>query len=363
MAFEIISIDNKKAQFIIKDVDVSIVNSLRRIILSEIPNIAFAFDPHKEENDIKMHVNTCGLHNEILGHRISLIPLCFDEDEVENFQPEKYRFVLKKKNTGHEIMSVTTNDFEIYNEDNVRYDARFKNKIFPTNPITKDHILITKLKANLYDTSKGEEVDIEAVASLGIAKNHARWIPASTCTYFNVIDEKAAKQAEASVPPAELNKFHHLDRYRLFKKNKYDEANEFEFTIESECRLSPNYLFLKALSILKSKVAEFISRVTSNTYEVITSNGMHMIQITNETHTLVNVLQAVIYNNTFRETTPTANPLEFIGFHQSHPLDNKMVLKIKFKDETADLKDFLKSQCDLINVYLSDLEAKWKAAA
>lgn len=358
-SFKVIKMSKSSAQFVIEDIDLAVVNAVRRIILAEVPNVGFAFDPNEEENGITIHANTCALHNEFLSHRLSLIPLCFDEEEVETFEPGKYRFVLRKKNTGQDAMPVTSNDFEIYDEDNVRYESKLKNKVFPADPITKDHILITKLKPNLYDAAKGEEIDIECVATVNIAKEHARWSPVSKCTFFNVVDEKAAKEAEKYVPEGELNRFMTLERQRFFKKNKYDEPCAFEFHIDSECRLSPSYLFQKALSILRNQVEDFAKKI--DTYDVVTMNGMHTISVTNYSHTLCNVIQSLIYNRNFRDKKPADNTLEFIGYHQSHPLDNKMLLKIKFKEVGASLQEFIRDECAAITSYIENVEAMWNA--
>lgn len=358
-SFKIIESNTKAAKFLVEDVDLSIVNSVRRIILSEIPNAAFEFDPYNEKNGITISVNTTSLHNEFLAHRISLVPLCFDEDEIESFDPSKYRFVLKKKNDSSEMVSVTTKDFEIYDENNVKYDTKFRNKIFPANDITKDHILLTKLKPNPYDLSKGEEVDIECFASINVAKEHARWSPVSKCAFFNVVDEESAKRAEAEVPSHLKNKFQYLDKQRYYKKNAYDEPCLFEFHIDSECKLTPKYLFGKALDILKTQVNHFVDNL--DTLEINEVNGMHSLSLMGYTHTLLNVLQSMIYNSNFRVKKPSENPLEFIGYHQSHPLDNKMVLKIKFKDASSSVHEFIRKECTVITNYINDLEEKWKA--
>lgn len=354
--FTLKSSDSNHIDFQIKNVDLSIVNAIRRIVLSEIPNVAFDFDAYDEKNDITIHTNTCALHNEFLAHRISLIPLCFDAEEIENFLPEKYRFVLKKKNDTSEIMNVTTADFEIYDENNVKYDDKFKKKIFPANKTTKDHILITKLKPNLYDYGKGEEIDIECRASLNIARTHARWSPVSKCTFFNTLDDAAVKVAAADAK--DKNKFDTLDKYRLFQKNKYDEPDSFEFAIESECRLTPQYLVGKALDVITDKVSSFKENL--GTLEITKDKNIDNFYnacVYNETHTLLNVLQSLIYNQSFR-AEPSEKVLEYVGFHQSHPLDNKMVLKMKFTSE-VNVLEFLKEHCIKIIDTLSSLKAQW----
>ena len=55
----------------------SIVNSLRRVLLSEIPCVAFRCDEGKIY-DLKMEINHTSSVNEFLLHRVSLIPLFID---------------------------------------------------------------------------------------------------------------------------------------------------------------------------------------------------------------------------------------------------------------------------------------------
>ena len=66
MTFSInnVEIKDNRLVFKIKNIDVSILNSIRRVILSEIPNIAFEFEPYNIDNQkIIIYKNTCPLHN------------------------------------------------------------------------------------------------------------------------------------------------------------------------------------------------------------------------------------------------------------------------------------------------------------
>lgn len=365
MPFDILAFNDVLMNVKIDDVDLSIVNALRRIIISEIPNVAFAFDPYdSSKSDITIYSNTSSLHNEFLAHRISLIPLCFEESMIDTYDRKKYRFVLKKQNSSSDVIPVTTQDFEIYDEHNVKYSDAFKNTIFPMNPITKDYILITKLKPNLYDQSKGEDIDIECYASVNIAKEHARWSPVSKCTFHNSLDMKAIENARKTIEPSMMNKFETLDKYRYFKKNKYDEANSFEFEIESECRMTPKYILNTAFNILIDKVSKFSETLPNLEIEASEiSDNLFIIRI-NDSHTLLNVLQSMIFNNTFRGANPQDNPLEFIGYNQPHPLDAVMILKVKFKDNTtkSEMISFLQDQCSSIHDTLLRMQAELQSA-
>ena len=68
----------------INNCDVSLVNSIRRIILSEVPTVGFKIESY-EDSDIKIIKNTSSLHNEFLIHRISEIPIYIEN--TDTFDP------------------------------------------------------------------------------------------------------------------------------------------------------------------------------------------------------------------------------------------------------------------------------------
>lgn len=376
-------INSSRIQFIIKDIDVSIVNALRRIILSEIPNVAFYFDPYDiENNDITVNINKGVLHNEFISHRISLMPVCLNENELHNFKVEDYKFVLKKKNTSSSIINVTSEDFDIYDANNIKYSNKIREKILPKNEITDNYILLTKLKPNLYEPNHGEELDITCNVSINIAQKHSRWCPVSQCCYYNKVDDNLASKAfqnkiELIKKDKQLSQkniddirsqFDTLEVYKHFKRNKYDDPNEFVFLIESECKLRPIYLVFKGLIVLMNKFKLFISNLESNNESVAISkmgnvDNFYQIGIKHEDHTLLNSLQCMIYNQYFHNINIKNNILEYIGYFQPHPLDNLMYMKLKFTKDTKTDEEFIKnfmikSVTEIIN-YINILIKKW----
>ena len=70
-------------EFEIKGIDASIANALRRIIISEIPTMAI--------EKVDMYMNTSVIPDEILAHRLGLIPMMADPREfVEKQTDEDY---------------------------------------------------------------------------------------------------------------------------------------------------------------------------------------------------------------------------------------------------------------------------------
>ena len=109
---EIQTIENGELTFNIRNVDVSIINGLRRACQSNIDSLVFRGFPHHESNiDIKR--NTTKFHNEYLKHRLQCIPIHLDDTTVFENYIESYKIRLHKKNTSLSKVFVTTNDFVV----------------------------------------------------------------------------------------------------------------------------------------------------------------------------------------------------------------------------------------------------------
>jgi len=373
--------------FKIQDVPLEIVNALRRVIISELNNVAVHFDPYNnDESDIKFIENTSCLHNEFLGHRLSLIPLHFDEKEVDQFQKEKYLFEINVHNKTHDDLEVTTNDIRIKDENGNEYPEEFHKKIFPVSSITKDPILIVILNPNHYNLDMGEKLNVQFRASIGKALKHARYSPVSTCTYFNVIDDekvKIAKEKYIEEKQKELDdknekllskedidllkkRFDVHDAYRYFQTNEYDEPNAFEFTLESECRLSHKYLVSKAIDVLIDKMDNIlekrrhkISNIGSNAYSIL---------IKGEQHTLGNLIQGIFYNNYIRPFLDKKDKkdqlLTYIGYYLVHPLSEEILFKMNFSDDkinsVRDVENFLKKGFQELQNLLRHIQTNWE---
>ena len=140
-----ISIDDKSLQEIvvrIKDVDLSIINSMRRVVLSEIENVGFFFSPieYFGEKDINVISNDTPLHNEFLQHRLSMIPINVDINELENWDENEYKFVIEKTNDTSSILPIYSNDIKVYDSNNTLQE-KLASKFFPPDKFTKDYIL------------------------------------------------------------------------------------------------------------------------------------------------------------------------------------------------------------------------------
>lgn len=343
----------RHAKYRIDDINLSIINSIRRIILSEIPNVAFNFNPYNRDvNDINIIQNNTVLNNEFLGHRLSMIPINLPVESIENFSKKaiKYKYVINKKNTTNDIMNVTTQDIVIYDENNNILSKEERDTIFPRNKETNNYILINRLKPDKYNVENGEEMNVEMSSTQDIAKTHARWSPVSTCTFINTVDDNLAKNRLEellsnieSTNKSEIKKtknlFESIEKYRMFKKNKFNEPCSFDFEIESECNMTPKYLLIKSLDILINKLRHIISEPNKYAIDILDEDtNMYSITFNNENHTFANLYQNLVYNNMVRKT----NELKYIGYFSPHPLEERVVFKVVFSDKIKSIDMFLK---------------------
>jgi len=345
------SFDNKSQtdtlKFDVTNCNSSYVNCLRRLIITDVETIGFNTEEY-ESSDIKIIENTSSLHNEFILHRIGLIPV--NTDNIETYDPTKYKFILNVENTQNTPIDVTTKDFKIKNlETN---DFENSEKFFPKNPITGDYILITRLKSTPY--GNGEKIHIEGKSSKGLGKDHIRFSPVSNVVFTNKIDPDREdiefKKYLENNPDLELvkqkTKFKLEESERCFYINDNGDPNKFEFTIESIGIIKPHTILLEALSKMTFKLKMFmiefdkaISNSDSNV-EIRESTSLmkaYDVVVHNETHTLGHLLQSHI-NELFKAENI------FVGYMNPHPLEKKIMFRIKVND-IKKLKTLFSNTC------------------
>ena len=125
--------------FEINRCNISIVNALRRTLLSKIDTIVF--DTTKEDTVVFLE-NSTYLNNEILKQRLGCIPIYLTDLNIEL---ENYQLEVDEKNDGKDEINITTEHFKILNLKTQTYLSKdHLKKIFPPNPITGDYILFAK---------------------------------------------------------------------------------------------------------------------------------------------------------------------------------------------------------------------------
>lgn len=307
---------SQKHSFDIKDMDLSIANSIRRIILTEIPVVGFYGE---DEPTIDIIENTGPLHNEFMKHRIGLIPICVSEKITDIYEDNDYKFSLNIHNTSTNTINVTTADFtgKYKNKDLTQKEL---NDLFPKNNITKQNVLITRLRSY-------EKLELEANAIKKTAKTNASFSPVSLSNFYFIENKKEADKADNI-----------LDKQRSFVKNEYGDPTLLKFEIESVNNLSYNYLFSKAIDILIDKLKLLISNIDNKSIiiEPVPNNPYSFnFHVENEDDTLGNVIQSLMHNKYIRQNKKHKGIIcNYVGYICPHPLKQLMILRLTLDTQT-----------------------------
>lgn len=335
MSFNIVVTDSnpEELKFDIEHCSCSFPNALRRLILSDVNTIGFSTEDY-ENASLRVIENTSALHNEFLLHRFSLIPVHFHS--VKDFDPTHYKFTLNVQNKTTAIIDVTTNDFKVLNT--ITGKDEKTSEFFPVNSITKDGILIVRLKPN--PNGEGEQIHLEGSAVVQNGSFNAGFSPVSAVMFVNKIDpaklDVAVANAEKDPKVTDINQFKIANAERYFMTDDNNEANVFSFTIETVGVIKPKDILIDACQILINKLNQFKAELEKGINEdkdskitVVDSptvmNAKDII-IENEIHTLGYIIQDYIV-----KTTPSEKLL-FAAYNNPHPLEKKIVLRVAFND-------------------------------
>tara|TARA_Y100000389_G_C17471316_1_gene531435 strand:+ start:3469 stop:4512 length:1044 start_codon:yes stop_codon:yes gene_type:complete len=330
---------SNRLTFTISDLDLSIINGIRRILLSEIPIVGFVGEGI--ELSIKIDKNTTPLNNEIIENRISMIPIYLSDTDTEKFGNEDgiQKFEIKLNKTTKEIIeNIYTKDFEVFIDDKKVKTIDY----FPANPISKDHILITRLR-------KSENLELTATALKKTAKLNASFNPVTGCTLYY-------KYTEVSDNP--------IENERNYETNENGDPKEVKFSFEVINKLTHKYLFEKAINIIIDKLYK-LKTLTENDIEIQSFNT-HSFDfiIYDEDDTLGNIIQSYIHDNYVITNKKIFNNSEciFAGYLNVHPLQNILKIRLSLQniDDEHEYKTFLGSVCDEIIKLLNDVITNWK---
>lgn len=373
--------------------DKSIVNAIRRTLISSIPSIAFRIDDNTKR-DIIIRSNNTSLHNEYLIHRISLIPLYINPDnyhkdylfrlKVSHTSELPYQFItaenidiyelndeLKHKVKNYEDLSefekedldskLSVPNIENYNMD-VPLSDKLKTRIFRPFEFRGNinYPLITELK-NTNSTNLVEDIDLYGVPSISIAKENARWQSVSNATYIFEHDEKQfesvvkEKLKLKNISEDKVSDFiNHLkieEGERYFLRDKYNEAYSYLFTIESQHYKDNKDLLLHACSIikddlmiLKENVNNLLIKSTTSISLNNTSDFTFELIINEQDYTIINIIQA--YISRYKITDDSF--IQFCGSKKTHPLEDIMIMIFSINRDKKIIEYSEKQKTDML---------------
>ncbi|KAJ2660966.1 DNA-directed RNA polymerase core subunit rpc40 [Coemansia sp. RSA 1200] len=280
---KIIRVTPTDIEFDLIGVDASIANALRRILIAEIPTMAI--------EKVYMINNTGIMQDEVLAHRLGLIPILADPNEFQwkrsgDPPTDQNTIVFKldvvcKRNHGvpeteidpkkkYENSSIYTS--HLVWDPKGDQEARFSsNRIRPIH----DDILITKLRP-------GQVISCELHCEKGVGKDHAKFSPVATASYrllpdIQILEDITGDDAEffcGCFPPgvAKVIEENGIRKAKIVNPRKDTVSREvlrhkqfdgkvrltrirdhFIFNVESTGIIPPEILVSQALDILIEK--------------------------------------------------------------------------------------------------------------
>lgn len=255
MTVEVLESDekNNKAVFVLKGANAAFANTIRRTVLESVPTMAI--------EDVEFRKNSSVLYDEMIAHRLGLVPLTTDL--------KGYNLPSKCKCKGEGCASCQVKlvlDVDgpatVYASDLKSKDPKVK-PVFPGIPIVK--------------LLKGQKLELEATAMLGTGSEHSKWAPGHI--YYRkkpVFKAGNVKNPDAVVkacPPGVFEVRHGKLVANEELLLKYDlagaveeasngeavieETEDFVFFIESFGQLSCREIMEVAAEALESQLQEF----------------------------------------------------------------------------------------------------------
>eukprot|EP01114_Cavostelium_apophysatum_P015220 TRINITY_DN4104_c0_g1_i1.p1 TRINITY_DN4104_c0_g1~~TRINITY_DN4104_c0_g1_i1.p1 ORF type:complete len:353 (-),score=94.65 TRINITY_DN4104_c0_g1_i1:485-1543(-) len=295
LKINILKMTKDECQFEIIGIDAAIANAIRRVLIAEVPTMAI--------ENVYIANNTGVIMDEILAHRLGLIPIradpsFFEFKTKEEDYSDKNCIIFELKVDCKRNPKAAEDSKEPFLNEKVRsanlawVPQGIQEDIFRDNPIRPvfEDILITKMRP-------GQAIELNAYCEKGIGKTHAKWSPVSTAFYrllpeitfmkpvvgndaeelvkicpMNVFDiediggEKVAKVARprnCTMCRECIRPVKYQDKIRLSRVK-----NHFIFSVESTGAYDAGVLFEEAIKVLIEKIEALEKELSTSVLNV-----------------------------------------------------------------------------------------------
>ena len=378
------------ASFRLKNSNVTLANTLRRAILVQTPSVAFRTEPY-DKSDVVITINTTPLVNEMIAHRIGMIPI---RANPMTFQSNLYEFVLDVENASKVVRDVRASDFKVFmrNSENM-LDAPTElvaADFFPPDPITGDTVLITRLRPQWNPTAPNERIQLRAKATVSTGTENIRWSPVSQCSYGYTRDpdpehcnavfvdwlEKSKKISDPATLPGERREelqreFNTMEIQRCYLTDGRGEPNDFTFQLESVGILAIPDVVKAGIAACEAMVTRYQDVDGTIPASVRVQQGDSRfptidVYFQNETHSLGNLLETCI-NDNFMDGKEEPR-VTYVGYTVPHPLRPEMFVRIGVNPDITDpdmrmqsARLVIASACRKLKSEFRSLSAAWDA--
>ncbi|KAJ3315888.1 DNA-directed RNA polymerase core subunit rpc40 [Boothiomyces sp. JEL0838] len=273
------SLNEMDMEFDLIGIDAAIANAFRRILIAEVPTMAI--------ESIFFHDNNSVLFDEVLAHRIGLVPLNADprlfefrqwDDTPTDLNTIVFRLEVKCTTNPKALPDEVDPkqkyiNSNVYSKDLIWQPKGAQEEVFADKPIkpVHDDILLAKLRP-------GQSIVMDLHAQKGVGKEHAKWSPVATASYRLLPDIQILKpitgddaikfqkcfpkgtieiekgQAYVANPRKDTASRECLRHKEFEDKVRLTRVRDhFIFSIESTGALTPDALFESAAQVLIDK--------------------------------------------------------------------------------------------------------------
>ncbi len=241
-----------RVTFLLKGATPAFANVMRRVMIESVPTMAIDTVEFKENGSI--------LYDEIIAHRLGMIPIKTDL--------KSYTLPLQCKCKGEGCARCTLKMTLKAKGPCVVYASDIKSKDPKVKPAFGDMPIVKLLK--------GQELEIEATATLGQGKQHVKWSPGLAWYVYEPIitvnnDSPKFAECKSKLPPQIFDKNGKIDKKLITGNNLVDACDgicpevvkieynpeNFLFSIEPWGQLSPKEIATAAADILLESLNEF----------------------------------------------------------------------------------------------------------
>ena len=388
-----------RASFILQGTSTTVANTLRRCILSETRSVGFHADLTNPKNPgIRIRKNNSSVFNEMLAHRITLIPL--GVRRIDAFDPSRYECVLKKSNenrgpiTPQSMLHVSASDFmvqEKQSDGTVRDLTPVEiSALFPADPITGNTCLITSLRPQWGADQQPEEIDLTAQPVIGCGKDHIGFSPVSQCSFENTQDTSPVRQEEffqkwlmdfkkisdenmKTLTPEVLSNYKQewgtMARQKCFLINERGEPSSFTFYMESVGIRPITDIVAEGIQSVIKLLDPFTNPETPdkelNMSILPIDSRMYGVDVLIEghEHTLGNLLQTIL-TDMYLETSTADSPITFAAYKVRHPLHRSVAIRLGMQENKGDhnliARQVIAAASQRAKTIFEDLAASWE---
>lgn len=242
MEIDDIDLNEEYISFRMSNTTLSIANSLRKIMISEVPTMAIDL--------VDVITNTTAINDDFLAHRLGMIPLTSSvvdkfefssECNCEDYCPKcSVELMVSARGMTSDILTVSSKDVISRNQDvSPIYDVKHPSGI-----------TFARIK-------KDQEITMRCIARKGIGKEHSKWSPV-TAVSFEYDPDYLYEEIKKEVPSektlkGKLKEIMEIDPNILNVRPKTS-PEVFYFKVETSGSLKPEEILIKGINILNAKL-------------------------------------------------------------------------------------------------------------